>query len=87
MMCEDVDGAPIVDFLSKDLSRLFGHDKDDRTSGYFEKQREKGRMFVAEELERFKREAKSDLAFRYAHLLDYFDIRQKDNEPEGEKTQ
>ena len=75
MMCEDADGRPIVDFLSEDLSRLFGHDSDESTSGYLKTQRERGFAFVTEELERFKREAKSDLAFRYAHLLDYFAAR------------
>lgn len=86
MICEDADGRPIVDFLSEDLPRIFGHDRDERTSGHLKDQRERGFAFVAEELERFKRETKSDLAFRYAHLLDYFATRMKDRGGEADEV-
>lgn len=44
-------------------------------SAFLQEQREKGLAFVPEELERFKHEGKSDSAFRYAHLLEYYAIR------------
>ncbi len=75
MMCEDIDGRWIVDFLNEGLPALFGHDENQKTSSFLQEQRDNGFRFVVEQLERFKRDRRSDLAFRYAHLLDYYAAR------------
>jgi hypothetical protein len=86
MICEDVDGRWIIDFLSQDIPVLFGHDKDEETSKFLREKRDEGFRFVIGEQERYKRKRDSDLAFRYAYLLDYYVARSK-NQDGGEESQ
>jgi hypothetical protein len=87
MICEDVDGRWIIDFLSPDIPVLFGHDKHEKTSKFVREKREEGYRFVIEEQERYKRDKDSDLAFRYAHLLDYYVARSKNQEGEAVQSE
>lgn len=80
MICEDVDGRWIIDFLSQDIPALFGHDKHENTSKFLREKRDEGFRFVIEEQERFKRNRESDLSFRYAYLLDYYVARSNNQE-------
>lgn len=83
MICEDVDGRWIIDFLSQDIPVLFGHDKHEETSKFLREKRDEGFRFVSGEQERYKRNRDSDLAFRYAYLLDYYVARSKNQQGEG----
>lgn len=75
MGCEDADGRPILDFLSSDIPAMFGHSKDERTAAALLQKRQKGLEFLRKELDRLKssRDPRdSELAVRYAHLVDYY---------------
>ncbi len=75
MVCEDADGRPILDFLSPDISAMFGHSQDEKTGAALLQKRQKGLEFLRKELDRLKssRDPRdSELAFRYAHLVDYY---------------
>lgn len=80
MICEDVDGRWIIDFLSEHIPVLFGHDKHEETLKFLREKRDEGFRFVIEEQERYKRNRDSDLTFRYAYLLDYYVARSKNQE-------
>ncbi len=72
VICEDTDGLAILDFLSPDLPRIFGHSASDTQFKEFKKYAEKGLSFVSREYRRFVIEKNSELAFRYALLREYY---------------
>lgn len=80
MICEDVDGRPIVDFLSPDIPLMFKHYTDTKTLAMLKQKRDEGLGFVRKEQERLKKSQDSkdsELAFHYAHLMDYYIERSK----------
>jgi len=72
VICEDIDGRPILDFLSPALPSIFGHSASDEQFKLFSESVKKGFSFVSREYERFVSEKRSELAFRYALLRDYY---------------
>ena len=72
VICEDIDGRAILDFLSPDLPSIFGHSAGDAQFKLLRKSVEEGLSFVSREYKRFVSEKISKLAFRYALLREYY---------------
>ncbi len=72
VICEDIDGRAILDFLSPDLPSIFGHSAGDAQLKVLRKSVEEGFSFVSREYKRFVSEKISKLAFRYALLREYY---------------
>jgi len=72
VICEDIDGRAILDFLSPDLPGIFGHSAGDAQFKVLRKSVEEGFSFVSREYKRFVNEKSSELAFRYALLREYY---------------
>jgi len=72
VICEDIDGRAILDFLSPDLPSIFGHLAGDAQFKVLRKSIEEGFSFVSREYRRFVSEKSSKLAFRYALLREYY---------------
>ncbi len=72
VICEDIDGRAILDFLSTDLPSIFGHSAGDAQFKVLRKSVEEGFSFVSREYKRFVSEKSSELAFRYALLREYY---------------
>jgi len=77
---KDLDGRPILDFLSPDLLSMFNPHIDKKTLVTIEQERDKSFKFVQKELERLRTNQDSEnpeLAFYYAHLMDYYSSKSK----------
>jgi len=72
VICEDIDGLAILDFLGPDLPSIFGHSAGDAQFKALRKSVEKGFSFVSREYKRFVSERSSELAFRYDLLREYY---------------
>ena len=68
-LCEDVDGRPVLDFMGSEMR------KEVAKSGNPMGIAHEGFDFVVRECERFKKEKKEKLAFRYTLLADYISSR------------
>ncbi|MCK5175690.1 MAG: hypothetical protein KAR47_20005 [Planctomycetes bacterium] len=72
VICEDIDGRAMLDFLSPDLPNIFGSSADNAEFKMLGKSVKEGFNFVNSEYSRFVSEKNSELAFRYALLRDYY---------------
>jgi hypothetical protein len=76
MIYKDKDGYSIIDFLNKKITEFSLIDNE--TLKGIKDSIAKGFQFICDELERFKKERNSKLAFRYQLLKDYYIMRLKD---------